>query len=67
MDGSFGKFLKPSMLAGEFPVARVEGWILGVMWWGRIDIHWFLIYSLFANRERRMADDSQASRCSCVT
>jgi hypothetical protein len=30
-DGSFGKFLKPSMLPGEYHVARVEGWILGVM------------------------------------
>ena len=26
-----GKFLKPSMLPGEYPVARIEGWILGVM------------------------------------
>jgi hypothetical protein len=31
MDGSLGKFLKPSMLPGEYPVAQVEGWILGVM------------------------------------
>ena len=31
MDGSLGKFLKPSMLPGEYHVARVEGWILGVM------------------------------------
>ncbi len=31
MDGSLGKFLKPSMLPGEYPVARIEGWILGVM------------------------------------
>ena len=30
-DGSLGKLLKPSMLPGEYPVARVEGWILGVM------------------------------------
>lgn len=31
MDGILGKFLKPSMLPGEYPVARIEGWILGVM------------------------------------
>jgi len=31
LDGSLGKFLKPSMLPGQYPVARVEGWILGVM------------------------------------
>jgi hypothetical protein len=31
MDDRLGKFLKPSMLPGEYPVARVEGWILGVM------------------------------------
>jgi len=31
MDGSLGKFLKPSMLPGEYPVALVEGWIFGVM------------------------------------
>ncbi len=31
MVGSLGKFLKPSMLPGEYPVAQVEGWILGVM------------------------------------
>ncbi|MEW6427959.1 MAG: hypothetical protein AB1568_07990 [Thermodesulfobacteriota bacterium] len=31
MDGSLGKFLKPDMLPGEYHVARVEGWILGVM------------------------------------
>ncbi|MFO7687613.1 MAG: hypothetical protein R6V60_16130 [Desulfobacterales bacterium] len=30
-DGSLGKFLTPSMLPGEYHVARVEGWILGVM------------------------------------
>lgn len=30
-DGSLSKFLKPSMLPGEYHVARVEGWILGVM------------------------------------
>ncbi len=30
-DGSFGKFLKPEMLPGEYHVARIEGWILGVM------------------------------------
>lgn len=30
-DGSLGKFLKPDMLPGEYPVARIEGWILGVM------------------------------------
>ena len=30
MDGRLNKFLKPSMLPGEYPVARVEGWILGV-------------------------------------
>jgi hypothetical protein len=31
MDGSLGRFLKPDMLPGEYPVALVEGWILGVM------------------------------------
>jgi hypothetical protein len=31
MDGSLGKFLKPDMLLGEYPVAQVEGWVLGVM------------------------------------
>jgi hypothetical protein len=31
LDGRLGQFLKPSMLPGEYPVAQVEGWILGVM------------------------------------
>jgi len=31
IDGSLGKFLKPEMLPGEYHVAQVEGWILGVM------------------------------------
>ena len=31
LDGSLGKFLKPDMLPGEYAVAQVEGWILGVM------------------------------------
>jgi hypothetical protein len=31
MDGNLGRFLKPDMLPGEYPVAQVEGWILGVM------------------------------------
>jgi hypothetical protein len=30
-DGSFAKFLNPSLLPGERVVAQVEGWILGVM------------------------------------
>lgn len=30
-DGNIGKFLKPDMLPGEYHVAQVEGWILGVM------------------------------------
>lgn len=30
-DGSLEKFLKPGMLPGEYPVAQLEGWILGVM------------------------------------
>ncbi len=30
MDGSLGAFLRPRLLPGEYPVARVEGWILGV-------------------------------------
>lgn len=30
-DGSLGKILMPNMLPGEYPVAQVEGWILGVM------------------------------------
>lgn len=29
--GTLEKFLKPSMLPGEYHVAQVEGWILGVM------------------------------------
>ncbi len=29
--GCLVTFLKPSMLPGEYHVARVEGWILGVM------------------------------------
>lgn len=29
-DGSLAEFLKPSLLPGQYPVARVEGWILGV-------------------------------------
>lgn len=31
MDGSLGVFLNPSMLPGEYPVARVEGWMLGAL------------------------------------
>ena len=31
LDGSLNKFLKPSLLPGEYPLAEVEGWILGVM------------------------------------
>jgi hypothetical protein len=31
LDGSLVQFLKPRMLPGEYHVARVEGWILGVM------------------------------------
>lgn len=31
LDGSLRKFLNPAMLPGEYPVARVEGWILGVI------------------------------------
>lgn len=31
LDASLHKFLKPTLLPGEYPVARVEGWILGVM------------------------------------
>ncbi len=30
-DGSLDTFFKPDMLPGEYHVARVEGWILGVM------------------------------------
>lgn len=30
-DGSLSKFLKPDLLPGEYYVAQVEGWILGVM------------------------------------
>lgn len=29
-DGNLGKYLKPAMLPGEYPVAQIEGWILGV-------------------------------------
>lgn len=31
MDGSLGKYLNPDMMPGQYPVAQVEGWILGVM------------------------------------
>jgi hypothetical protein len=31
VDGSLRNFLKPDLLPGEYPVALVEGWILGVM------------------------------------
>ena len=31
IDGSLARFLKPDMLPGEYPVAQIEGWILGVM------------------------------------
>ena len=30
LDGTLASFFKPSMLPGQYPVARVEGWILGV-------------------------------------
>jgi hypothetical protein len=30
-DGRLGRFLKPAMLPGEYHVARIEGWILGLM------------------------------------
>ncbi|ABB23710.1 hypothetical protein [Pelodictyon luteolum] len=29
-DGSLGEFLKPDMMPGQYPVAQLEGWILGV-------------------------------------
>lgn len=31
LDGSLVKFLKPLLLPGQYPVAKVEGWILGIM------------------------------------
>ena len=31
LDGNLSRFLKPDMLPGEYHVARIEGWILGVM------------------------------------
>jgi hypothetical protein len=31
LDGNLNKFLKPSLLPGQYPVAEVEGWILGIM------------------------------------
>lgn len=31
LDGNLKKFLKPSLLPGEYAVAEIEGWILGVM------------------------------------
>ncbi|MFO7811627.1 MAG: hypothetical protein R6V21_01560 [Pelovirga sp.] len=31
MDGSLVRYLKPTMLSGQYPVAQVEGWILGVI------------------------------------
>ncbi len=30
-DGSLDRYLKPCLLPGEYHVARLEGWILGVM------------------------------------
>lgn len=30
LDGRLDQFLRPSLLPGQYPVARVEGWILGV-------------------------------------
>ncbi|KZK75215.1 MAG: hypothetical protein A3K90_04120 [Pelodictyon luteolum] len=29
-NGSLGEFLKPDMMPGQYPVAQLEGWILGV-------------------------------------
>ena len=31
LEGNLNKFLKPSLLPGQYPVAEVEGWILGIM------------------------------------
>jgi len=31
LEGNLNKFLKPSLLPGEYPVAEIEGWILGIM------------------------------------
>lgn len=31
LDGNLNKFLKPSLLQGEYSEAEVEGWILGIM------------------------------------
>ncbi|WP_183351212.1 hypothetical protein [Geomonas paludis] len=31
LDGSLGRYLKPHLLPGQYHVAQVEGWILGVM------------------------------------
>jgi len=31
LDGSLNNFLNPSLLPGEYPVAEIEGWILGIM------------------------------------
>ncbi len=31
LEGNLAQFLKPCMLPGEYHVARIEGWILGVM------------------------------------
>jgi hypothetical protein len=31
IDGSLWKFLKPTIQSGEYQVAQIEGWILGVM------------------------------------
>jgi hypothetical protein len=31
LEGNLNKFFKPSLLPGQYPVAEVEGWILGIM------------------------------------
>lgn len=31
LEGNLKKFLKPSLLPGEYAVAEIEGWIWGVM------------------------------------
>jgi hypothetical protein len=31
LEGNLNKFFKPFLLPGQYPVAEIEGWILGIM------------------------------------
>jgi hypothetical protein len=51
----------PDSVIRNFRIAAAEG-----KSHFRVDKRRPFVYSLFANRERRMPDDSQAPRCFCV-